>query len=142
MEAKKIEGGETAAGAIVHDEHAAQLALLDQIEADVLRGANAGEVGRLLDHFIEHANAHFLSEKILMRNSAYAAYEQHVMEHDLLLSQARQFLADVEVGDVTDARAFVAALRNWLVIHMNTTDAAFESYLGQQSEAGVTGSEV
>lgn len=113
----------------VGDEHAAQLALLDRIEEAVAEGTGPGEVAPMLDHFVEHANAHFLSEQLLMRNTAYAAYEQHVLEHDLLMSQARQFLKDVETGEVREARVFVAALRNWLVVHMKTTDAALEAYL-------------
>ncbi len=89
----------------VEDEHVAQLAILNRIEDRVAGGAGPDEVGPLLDHFVEHANAHFLSEQIVMRNSAYAAYDQHVLEHDLLVSQARQFLSDVREGKTGDARA-------------------------------------
>ena len=113
----------------IEHEHEAQLRLLDQIERAVLADAGAGTVGPLLDDFVEHANAHFLSEQILMRNHAYAAYEQHVREHDMLLAQARQFMRDVAQGKITDAYWFVASLRNWLTVHMKTTDAAFETYL-------------
>lgn len=110
-------------------EHVTQLALLDRIEDSVSRGLEARKVARLLDHFLEHANAHFLSEQLLMRNTAYAAYEQHVAEHDQLMSEARGFLKSIETSEMEDARDFLVKLRNWLVIHMNTTDAAFESYL-------------
>jgi hemerythrin-like metal-binding protein len=119
-------------------ERAAELKERVEAKADEVKervGAKADEVRELLAHFVEHANAHFLSEKILMRNSAYAAYEQHVMEHDLLLSTADGFLRSVRDGEVADARSFVASLRNWLVVHMNTTDAAFESFLERQMAA-------
>ena len=127
----------------VGGEHAAQLALLAEIEEAVASGAGPGVVGPLLDHLVQHANAHFLSEQILMRNSAYAAYDQHVLEHDLLMSRAREFLADLGGGKTEDARPFVLNLRNWLVVHMQTTDAAFETYLeGQAPAAPDEGSEV
>lgn len=112
-------------------EHIAQLALLDEIEESVARGFGMRKVARLLDHFLEHAKAHFFSEQLLMRNTAYAAYEQHAAEHDKLMAGARGFLKSIEAGEVEDARAFLINLRNWLVDHMKTTDAAFESYLEQ-----------
>ncbi len=120
----------------VEDEHVAQLAILNRIEEKVAAGAGPDEVGPLLDHFVQHANAHFLSEQLVMRNSAYAAYDQHVLEHDLLMSQARQFLSDVREGKAGDARAFVVNLRNWLVVHMKTTDAALDAYLEGQGARG------
>jgi hemerythrin-like metal-binding protein len=116
---------------LIGEEHGVQLALLDEIEKAVARGEGTREVGRLLDHFVEHANAHFLSEQLLMRHSAYGAYEQHVAEHDLLMSQARRFLKNVETGATDDAREFVTMLRNWLTVHVKTTDAAFETFLEQ-----------
>ena len=118
----------------IEHEHEAQMRLLDQIERAVLSDAGATAVGPLLDDFVEHANAHFLSEQLLMRNHAYGAYEQHVREHDMLLAQARQFMRDVGRGQITDAYWFVASLRNWLTVHMKTTDAAFETYLGLLGE--------
>jgi hemerythrin len=120
---------------LIGEEHGVQLALLDEIEKAVARGEGAGEVGHLLDHFIEHANAHFLSEQLLMRHSSYDAYEQHVAEHDLLMSQARRFLKNVETGETDEATEFVDLLRKWLVIHMKTTDAAFETFLEERGGA-------
>jgi hemerythrin-like metal-binding protein len=126
----------------VEDEHVAQLSLLNEIEEAIARGAGPDEVGRLLDHFVQHANAHFTSEQLLMRETGYAAYERHVLEHDLLMSQARRFLRDVAEGRGGNARAFVVALRDWLVAHMRTTDAALDAYLEGRGGAGAGGSAV
>jgi hemerythrin len=51
------------------------------------------------------------------------------------MSQARRFLKNVETGETEDAREFVEMLRKWLVIHMKTTDAAFETFLEQHEGA-------
>jgi len=125
---------EAAEAETVEHEHEEQLRLLDELEEAVSRHATAGEVGRLLDHFVEHANAHFLSEQLLMRRSAYEAYAAHVFEHDMLMSQARLFLQQVSKGEFEGARNFVGALRDWLQAHMKTTDAAFEEYLNRMSD--------
>jgi hemerythrin len=125
---------EAAEAESVEHEHEEQLHLLDELGEAVARHATAGEVGRLLDHFVEHANAHFLSEQLLMRRSAYEAYAAHVFEHDMLMSQARLFLQRVSKGEFDDARNFVAALRDWLLAHMKTTDAALEEYLNLMSD--------
>ena len=125
---------EAAEAETVEHEHEEQLRLLDELEEAVSRHATAGEVGRLLDHFLEHANAHFLSEQLLMRRSAYEAYAAHVFEHDMLMSQARLFLQQVSKGEFEGAQSFVGALRDWLQAHMKTTDAAFEEYLNQMSD--------
>jgi|GEM_PF-2338346 len=114
-------------------EHEAQQRLLDEIERAVARGASPGEVGALLDDFVEHANAHFLSEQLAMRNHAYEAYEQHVQEHDALMAHARALLVGVWGGRPAEPAQAVAALRNWLLVHMKTTDAAFEEYLERRA---------
>lgn len=115
------------------EEHEAQQRLLDEIEEAVARGASLGEVGGLLDDFIEHANAHFLSEQITMRNHAYEAYEQHVQEHDALMAHARQLLVSLWGTNPSAPAQTIAALRNWLLIHMKTTDAAFEEYMERRA---------
>ena len=132
---------EAAEAETVGHEHEEQLRLLDELGEAVGRHATAGEVGRLLDHFVEHANAHFLSEQLLMRRSAYEAYAHHVFEHDMLMSQARLFLQRVAKGEFDDARNFVSALRDWLLAHMKTTDAAFEEYLNLVSDVRRAGGE-
>ena len=133
--------GVAAAIAAADAEHAAQLMALNQLESAITRGAGESETAPLLDELIEHTNAHFLSEQLLMRLHVYEAYEAHVQEHDQLMAEVRRVRERLALGDSAAAQGIVAALRNWIMIHLQTTDAVLHEYLrrrarGQQSVEG------
>lgn len=62
----------TVSFAPVDREHAAQINLLNPLEAAV-NGGRGAEARALFEQFVELTNAHFLSEQLIMRNHAYEA---------------------------------------------------------------------
>lgn len=92
------------------------------------------EVQELLGRFQDVANAHFMEEQSLMRLHAYPGYEAHQQEHDELITELRELSRRITDGELDGAAGAAASLEEWLMTHMNTTDAALEEYL---REAGI-----
>ena len=115
------------------DEHEAQFRLLDAFENAVRRGLDDTVLDGMLQQFIEHTNVQFLSEQLLMRLHAYEAYESHLQEHDRLMTEIRHLRGGIPLGEVADIERLIEALRNWLVVHIHTTDSVLGEYLSRQS---------
>ena len=116
-------------------EHEAQVRLLDAFENAVRREIDESVVDALLQQFIDHTNVHFLSEQLLMRLHAYEAYEAHLEEHERLLSEVRQLQESLFKGEAANLQSLTVTLRNWLMVHIHTTDSVLGEYLSQQAAA-------
>ena len=119
---------------IVDQEHNAQLILLDALETAIRDDHEHADLYAAFQRLVEHTNLHFLSEQLSMREHAYDAYETHVEEHVRLMTEIRDIHADLENRNKTKPRDLIAALRRWLVVHMETMDQALEEYLKQECQ--------
>jgi hemerythrin-like metal-binding protein len=131
----------SADASIVDQEHNAQLILLDALETAIRDDHEHAELYEAFQRLVEHTNLHFLSEQLSMREHAYGAYETHVEEHERLMTEIRDIHADLENANKTKPRDLIAALRRWLVVHMETMDLALEEYLKRENvRTGAAGS--
>jgi hemerythrin len=78
---------------------------------------------------VEYANVHFLSEELLMRLQSYPGYDAHVGEHARLMEEIRGLEREVEQGHREASADLAAAVRDWIVTHIQTEDGLFESWL-------------
>ena len=125
----KNEAGTKAVGASDMDaEHQLLHDLLHQLQAALASGDRSG-VDELLVRFEDVANLHFMEEQSLMRLHAYPGYEAHQQEHDELIGELTDLARRIRAGELTDASEAARSLEKWLMTHMNTTDAALESFL-------------
>src|SRR5262245_2790372 len=122
----------SADASIVDQEHNAQLILLDALETAIRDDHEHADLYAAFQRLVEHTNLHFLSEQLSMREHAYDAYQTHVEEHERLMTEIRDIQADLENAKKTKPRGLIAALRRWLVVHMETMDQALEEYLKQE----------
>jgi hemerythrin len=132
----------TSDASIVDQEHNAQLVLLDALETAIRDDHEHAALYESFQKLVDHTNLHFLSEQLSMREHAYEAYEAHVAEHERLMEEIRDIRANLESANKTNPRELIAALRRWLVVHMETMDHALEEYLKQdkvKSEAAGRG---
>jgi hemerythrin len=119
-------------------EHAGQLNLLNDLKAAVRGGAPDSLVYALLDELVEHTNLHFLSEQLAMKLHTYEAQESHFLEHERLLVEVKNLKHSLATGTATDKHGLVEALRNWLVVHIQTADKALAEYLSTRNVQQVT----
>ncbi len=105
--------------------------ILHQLQ-EALTGDREDDVSDLLDRFVDTANLHFMEEQSLMRLHAYPGYAAHQQEHDNLIAELDELARRITAGDFEDAAKAAQSLEKWFMTHMNTTDAAFETFLEEE----------
>lgn len=102
---------------------------MELLERAIDSGRPENEVRALAEDLAHYLEAHFASEQIAMRESAYPAYEDHVREHDEAMSLLRRLL-DLDRDQWATA---LVELRETLVRHVHTTDSAFAGFSEHKS---------
>lgn len=79
----------------------------------------------LLGKLVEHTRQHFAREEAMMRECGFRAIEEHVADHNRVLSDLERFVAMAARGAPHLARTFVSEfLPSWFETHAQTMDSA------------------
>ena len=113
-------------------EHDLQMQLLDSLSQGLAKGGDFTATRHLLEQFIEFSDMHFLSEQLIMRLHGYPAYEPHLEEHTRLMKKVREIREDILRGEVGSSLQLILELRDWLLTHISTEDAAFGDFLAKK----------
>ena len=115
-------------------EHRGQLEHMSLLEAAIEEGRPAAEIARLTEDLVQYLQAHFLSEQISMRESAYPAYEDHLGEHDEAVLLLEQLEERARAGDLRAGSELLTVLRGLLVEHVHRSDSTLVTYLTRRSD--------
>ena len=115
-------------------EHDLQMQLLDSLSQAVAKGGDFAPTRHILEQFIEFSDMHFLSEQLIMRLNAYPAYEAHLEEHTRLMKKVRDIRESIVHGESASSLQLLLELRDWLLHHIATDDAAFGHFLNKKEE--------
>ena len=110
-------------------EHDLQMQLLDSLTEALARSGDFSPTRYVLEQFIEFSDMHFLSEQLVMRLHNYPGYEAHLEEHTRLMKKVREIREIIIRGDKTPSLQLILELRDWLLNHIATADAAFGEFL-------------
>ena len=110
-------------------EHDLQMQLLDSLAQAIQRGGELPPMKYILEQFIEFSDMHFLSEQLVMRLHGYPGYEPHLEEHTRLMKKVREIRANLMKGEHEPSLMLVKELREWLIQHIASEDAAFGTFL-------------
>jgi len=110
-------------------EHDLQMQLLDSLSQAISEGGDFSPTRHLLEQFIEFSDMHFLSEQLIMRLHSYPGYEAHLQEHTLLMRRVRELRECILRGEKVPSQQIINELRDWLINHISTDDAAFGEFL-------------
>lgn len=114
-------------------EHAGQISLFNDLKAAVRGGADDSFVYALLNDLVEHTSLHFLSEQLAMKLHAYQEYEAHLLEHERLTHEVQNLKLSLANATSTDKQRLIEALRDWLVVHIQTADKALAEYMSTRA---------
>lgn len=95
--------------------------LLGDVEAAL--DADPATLGRVLDDFIAHTEAHFAQENEWMLKVGFGAGHCHGSEHDQVLELMQEVRRRLQQGDAGVVRSLVPALAQWFPIHAGSMDA-------------------
>jgi hemerythrin-like metal-binding protein len=110
-------------------EHDLQMQLLDSLTKSLQKGGDFSPTRYVLEQFIEFSDMHFLSEQLVMRLHSYPGYEPHLEEHTRLMKKVREIRENIFQGEQQPSLALITELRDWLLHHIATEDAAFGEFL-------------
>ena len=110
-------------------EHDLQMQLLDSLAQAIQRGGELSPMKYILEQFIEFSDMHFLSEQLVMRLHGYPGYEPHLEDHTRLMKKVREIRANLMKGEHEPSLMLVKELREWLIQHIASEDAAFGTFL-------------
>ena len=110
-------------------EHDLQMQLLDSLTDSLRKGGDFSPTRYVLEQFIEFSDMHFLSEQLVMRLHGYPGYESHLEEHTRLMKKVREIRENVFRGEKAPGLELIQELRDWLLNHIATEDAAFGEFL-------------
>jgi hemerythrin len=113
-------------------EHDLQMQLLDSLSQSVAKGGDFSPTHHILEQFIEFSDMHFLSEQLIMRLHSYPAYEAHLEEHTRLMKKVREIRDTIVRGEQVSSLQLILELRDWLLNHISTEDAAFGDFLSKR----------
>jgi hemerythrin len=113
-------------------EHDLQMQLLDSLSQSLAKGGDFDPTHHILEQFIEFSDMHFLSEQLIMRLHSYPAYETHLEEHTRLMKKVREIRENIVRGEKVSSLQLILELRDWLLSHIATEDAAFGEFLKQK----------
>ena len=113
----------------IDTEHDLQMQLLDSLTLAIEKGGDFSSIRHVLEQFIEFSDMHFLSEQLVMRLHSYPGYETHLEEHTRLMKKVREIKEKVFHGETAPSAQLIRELRDWLLTHIATEDAAFGEYL-------------
>ncbi len=113
-------------------EHDLQMQLLDSLSQSVAKGGDFSPTHHILEQFIEFSDMHFLSEQLIMRLHSYPAYEAHLEEHTRLMKKLREIRDSIVRGENVSSLQLILELRDWLLTHISTEDAAFGDFLSKR----------
>lgn len=112
-------------------EHRELTELLNRVAAlNAAGNAIHDDLLELLGHLYQHTQVHFRHEEELMSAIGFDDYLNHRAEHQMLLAELRSFVQQIEQGDALLDTKSLHALKDWLLVHMASSDRPFaDAYL-------------
>jgi hemerythrin-like metal-binding protein len=84
----------------------------------------------LFPTLVEHTQAHFDAEQILMESSRFPATGEHRSEHQRIMGELNRFGEKVAAGSTAMGRAYIRDhLAQWFELHTLTMDSALAVHL-------------
>ena len=107
----------------VDAEHGIQLGLLEAAKSSLEKGS--AEAAGYLEQLYSYTQAHFMSEQLLMRQSATSNFQGHQLEHEILLQQLDELCTLSEKGKSKQALELIEAHEKQLLAHIQSWDRTF-----------------
>ncbi|MDG4553081.1 MAG: hemerythrin family protein [Candidatus Competibacter sp.] len=108
-------------------EHHVQLGLAQTLCEAAGTGVDAALTREILDQLVAYSDVHFLSEQLLMRLCGYPDYDDHMSDHDRLMTKleaAKQYGDGAQTITASEAETILALLAQ----HISTKDRRFVDF--------------
>lgn len=122
----------------IDSEHRVQIGLMDALEQAVRERRQGARVDELLERLLDYSRVHFLSEQLLMRHHAYSGYDDHVQDHDRMVSALEELRRAYDERGTAYSLEIMQRLRADLIAHIRGRDNELGRYLLDIAVGGAT----
>jgi hemerythrin-like metal-binding protein len=109
----------------VDEQHRELYALVNDLNAAALVGANDAQIAHILARILRYASTHFATEEALMDLTGYSAADEHRSIHSEFASAAEGLARDYDAGHGKTVLELAAFMQGWLETHIHSEDRPF-----------------
>jgi len=113
----------------IDSEHRVQIRLVNALELAVRKGRHGDRIDELVERLPDYSRVHFLSEQLLMRHHAYCGYDDHVQDHDRMVSALEDLRKAHGEGQTAWGLEIMQTLRADPITHIRGRDNELGRYL-------------
>ena len=113
----------------IDQQHKRLISLINQLQTAVDYSTGEEFEREALDELVDYTKTHFSYEEELMQKYAYPEFEPHKAQHQKMIQQVEEVLAEYEQDHDRAMRRALDFLKQWLINHINGTDKEYSEYL-------------
>jgi hemerythrin len=119
----------------IDKQHQYFVSLLNQLYEAIEKKSIKNDLAKLIKQLDKYAHTHFETEEKILNKYNYPYLEEHIKEHNNLLTQLESFEAVFPKEPLKYAFDLADFLENWLVEHLEIQDGKYAKYF---RENGIT----
>jgi hemerythrin-like metal-binding protein len=119
----------------VDDQHHELYALVNDLNAAALVGADSEQIEHMLHRILRYASVHFATEEGLMARSSYPDAPTHISIHAAFAEQAQSLANDYSEGRGMSVIELAAFMQDWLESHIRSVDQPLVGHLREWRES-------
>ena len=113
----------------IDQQHKRLINLINQLQTAVDYSTGEEFEREALDELVDYTKTHFSYEEGLMQKYAYPEFEPHKAQHQKMIQQVEDVLAEYEQDQDRAMRHALDFLKTWLINHINGTDKEYSDFL-------------
>ena len=113
----------------IDQQHRKLVNLINQLQTAVDYSTGEEFEREALDELVDYTKTHFSYEEDLMEQHGYPDFEPHRAQHQKMIKQVDEVLAEYAVDKEAAMNDALDFLREWLIKHINGTDKEYSSFL-------------
>jgi hemerythrin-like metal-binding protein len=114
---------------VLDDQHKRLFSLANELHEFMSMGKSREVIIPILNELMAYTREHFAAEEVLMAAFAYPGLVNHRMEHEKLTKRVRDYIRDVQAGDMDLSIELMDFLQNWLSHHVLETDKKYSQFM-------------
>ena len=113
----------------IDQQHKRLVHLINQLQTAVDYSTGEEFEREALDELVDYTKSHFTYEEGLMQEYGYPEFEPHKAQHQKMIQQVEDVLAEYEQNQDRAMRHALDFLKTWLIQHINGTDKEYSDFL-------------
>jgi len=111
------------------EHHQVLISLINKLFVNMETGEGDSVLKATLEELIEYTDYHFSAEEKVFADFGYSKMDQHIVQHNALLSKARELQAGLENGQAVLTNEVLDFLQDWVTNHILKTDRQYSEFL-------------